>query len=208
LKAIQIQRPNILITDVEMGDGTGMELISLIPDIDFPIIFITAYNKYAVDAFKFSAIDFLLKPIETSELVKAINKALENINTKNMLAQLSILKESLQSTNIDKKIVLKDNSNVYFIKLSEIVYCEADGNYTSFCLSSGKKIIISKSIGEYETILENFKFVRPHHSFLVNQEHIKSFSKNDGALLLMSNGIEIPVSQRKKDKIFGLLMSE
>lgn len=207
-QSILSNRPNILITDVELNDGTGIELLTLISDLNFPVIFITAYNKYAVDAFKFSAVDFLLKPIEPSELVKAINKALETINIKNTIAQLTILKESFQNNQISKKIVLKESDNIHFVQINEIIFCKADGNYTHFELLNGDKIMVSKPIGEYEAMLDTYDFVKAHHSFLVNLKHVRTFNKSDGGVLIMINGTQVPVSLRKKERIMQLLVNE
>ncbi|MDX2190289.1 MAG: LytTR family DNA-binding domain-containing protein [Bacteroidota bacterium] len=206
LEMIQKHKPNILITDVELNDGTSIEMLTLIPNLNFPIIFITAYNKYAVDAFRFSAIDFLLKPIEPLELIKAINKALENINIKNTIAQLMLLKESVQNNSVSKKIVLKESDNMHFVPIDTIIFCKADGNYTHFELINGDKIMVSRPLGEYESMLDGYQFVRAHHSYLVNLKHVRTFNKSEGDVLFMVNGAQVPVSLRKKERIIQLLM--
>ena len=151
LKAISEFNPDLVFLDVEMDDGTGIELINKLGSFNFQLIFITAHDKYAVNAFKLSAIDFLLKPIDAEDLIKAVAKAEENLKNKTMELQFQILQESLSSITVnEKKIVLKDSESIYFVKVSDIVHCKAEGPYTEFYLVPQQKITISKSLKEYE----------------------------------------------------------
>jgi two-component system, LytTR family, response regulator len=206
LKAISEIHPDILFLDVELDDGTGMDLLSKLVEINFHVIFITAHNKYAIDAFRFSAIDFLLKPIEPSELLDAFEKVTKQIKNNSLQDQLLIMQQSLNKiTSKEKKIVLKDSTSIYFINVNEIIRCESDGQYTEFYIDNMKKIIISKSLKEYEEMLEPFGFIRPHHSHIININKILRFDKVDGGSLIMQNNDEIPVSHRKKAQILQLL---
>ncbi len=207
IKAISNVNPDIVFLDVEMGDGTGMDLVKqLKAEINFQLIFITAHNKYAVDAFKLSAIDFLLKPIDSTELIESVNRAEKNIKTQSLDKQLQILQESLgEIKNYDKKIALKDSDSIYFIKVSDIIRCEASGAYTIFHIHNHKNILMSKGIKEFDDLLQNFGFYRTHHSHLVNLKKIVRFDKADGGILILENEEKVPVSQRKKDGLLVLL---
>jgi len=202
---IQDFKPDVLFLDVELGDGTGMDLLSRIGQVNFPVIFITAHNKYAVDAFRFSAIDFLLKPIDPEELMRSVERA-KTQSTVRISEQLQILKEFISnSLNTDKKIVLRDNASIYFVKVADIIRCESDRSYTTFVLIDGKRIVVSKWIKDYEELMEPHGFVRTHQSHLVNISKIQRFDKLDGGHLVMENGDQVPVSQRKREEVIELL---
>ncbi|MBK9328268.1 MAG: response regulator transcription factor [Sphingobacteriales bacterium] len=208
LKKIKNDPPDILLLDVEMDDGTGFDLLKQIQNPEFQLIFVTAHNQYAVQAFKFSAIDYLLKPIDPDELRTAISKAASRKRNNDLKAQIRIMMEQLSNKmDPDKKIVLKDHSATYFIKVTDILFCEADGTYTKFYLSPEKVIVVSKNLKEYENILEPLGFLRTHHSFLVNPHKIIAYDKRDSGSLLLEGHHSIPVSQRKKDHILQLLES-
>ncbi len=208
LAAIKEFKPDLVFLDVEMDDGTGIELIQQLKNFDFQLIFITAHDKYAINAFKLSAIDFLLKPIDAEDLIKAVEKAKDQIRSKTLEFQFQILQESLSSITInEKKIVLKDSESIYFIKVSDIVHCKAEGPYTEFYLIPQQKITISKSLKEYEELLEPYGFVRTHHSHLINIKRIVRFDKANGGTLILENKQTVPVSQRKREQILELLNS-
>lgn len=197
-------KPDVLFLDVELGDGTGMDLLERIGKVDFPIIFITAHNKYAVDAFRFSAIDFLLKPIDPEELMRSVERVKSQNNVR-LSEQLQVLKDIIDNTlSHEKKIVLRDNASIYFVKVADIIRCESDRSYTTFILIDGKKIVVSKGIKDYDEILEPNGFIRAHQSHLVNISRILRFDKLDGGHLVMENGDQVPVSQRKRDQIIDL----
>ncbi len=206
LEMLKIYTPDVLFLDVELGDGTGMDLLEQLGNVDFPVIFITAHDKYAVDAFKHSALDFLLKPIEPDELIAALDKVKKAIQNKSILAQLDIFKNYLNpSINQENKIVLKDSKSIYFVKIKDIVYCEAETSYTIFYLTTGEEIVISKKIKEFDELLEPHGFIRVHQSFLVNKLKIKRFDKSEGGAVILDNNKSVPVSQRKKDYVLSAL---
>lgn len=208
LNSISDINPDILFLDVELDDGTGMDLLSKLAEINFHVIFVTAHNKYAIDAFRFSAIDFLLKPIEPDELIEAFDRVNKHIKNSFLQDQLQIMQESLNKiTHKEKKIVLKDSNSIYFVNVNDIIRCESDGQYTEFYIENTKKIVISKSLKEYEELLESYGFIRPHHSHLINTSKILRFDKVDGGSLIMQNNDEIPVSHRKKAQILQILDS-
>lgn len=206
LQKIKLFQPDIVLLDVEMDDGTGFDLMKQIPAPEFQLIFVTAHNQYAIEAFQFSAIDYLLKPVDPDALQKSVRKAAKNIKNSNLQQQVQILLQQLSGIqNQDKKIVLKDLDNTYFIKVSDILYCEAEGTYTKFFTTGNTPVLVSKNLKEYEAILEPLGFLRTHHSFLVNPGKIKLFDKTDGGTLLLEGGLSVPVSQRKKDYVLQLL---
>lgn len=206
LIAIETYQPDIVFLDVEMDDGTGLDLLKKLGNYNFQLIFITAHNKYAVDAFKFSAIDFLLKPIDTDDLMTSVGKAVQQLKNRDLKEQIQVLNESMNKISMEhKKIVLKDKDSIYFVKVNDIIRCHAEGPYTEFFISGGQRIIISKNLKEYEEMLEPFGFIRAHHSHLINIRKITRFDKTDGCNLIMENNDEVPVSQRKKEHLLEII---
>ncbi|MBL7748521.1 MAG: response regulator transcription factor [Chitinophagaceae bacterium] len=206
LGMINTFRPDIVFLDVEMGDGTGFDLMSKIPHPSFQLIFTTAHNKYAVQAFKCSAIDYLLKPVDITELGNSLEKASANLSNTNLGKQMAVLMQQLSGKNMsNKQIVLKDIEASYFVKIADILYCEAEGSYTKFYLADTNPIIISKNLSTYEELLGIYGFIRTHHSYLVNPSRIKMYDKTDGGTLILDSGHTVPISHRKKDYVMQLL---
>lgn len=206
LLKIKKNLPDIVLLDVEMDDGSGFDLMRQLPNPGFQLIFVTAHNQYAIEAFQFSAIDYLLKPVDPDALQRSIQKAALNIRNNSLQQQVQVLLQQIAGIhNHERKIVLKDIDNTYFIKVSDILYCEAEGTYTKFYLSGSEPVLVSKNLKEYEVMLEPLGFLRTHHSFLANAGKIKMYDKTDGGMLILEGGHAIPISQRKKDKILGVL---
>jgi two-component system, LytTR family, response regulator len=206
MQKINLFKPDMIFLDVEMNDGTGFDLLNKITNPAFQLVFTTAHNKYAVQAFKCSAIDYLLKPVDFTELEKALNKAKLNISDKTLSGQLKVLMQQLTTKETsDKQIVLKDSEASYFVKITDILYCEAEGSYTKFYFTSEKPIIISKNLSTYEELLGMYGFIRTHHSYLVNASRIKMYDKTDGGMLVLDNGHTVPISHRKKEYVMQLL---
>lgn len=205
IKCIFEIKPDIVFLDIEMDDGTGFDLLAQISNRSFQLIFTTAYNQYAIRAFRFSALDYLLKPIDPALLYESVQKAQSRIQEKNINAQVEVLLHQMKPANKDKKIVLKDADAAYFVKVSDIICCEAQGPYTRFYIENMQAIIISKNLKEFEILLEPEGFIRIHHATLINRSKVIKFNKTDGGSLLLSNGLNMPVSQRKKDYVLKLL---
>lgn len=206
LEQIKNFAPDIVFLDVEMDDGTGFDLMQQVPNPSFQLIFVTAHNQYAIDAFRFSAIDYLLKPVDPEALQKSVQKAAGQLRSRNLGQQMEVLMQQLKGKpDPDKRIVLRDFDNIYFVRTGDILFCEAEGPYTKFYVSGGETILVSKNLKEYESILEPLGFVRTHHSFLANPAKIKMYDKSDGGALILEGGHSIPVSQRKKDAVLSLL---
>jgi two-component system, LytTR family, response regulator len=206
LEAIKNLKPDIVLLDVEMDDGTGFDLMKQVDVPNFQLIFVTAHNKYAIDAFQFSAIDYLLKPVDPEALQKSIQKAIAQIQSRNLKKQIDFLLQQINGKNEqEKRIVLKDIANIYFVKINDILYCEAEGTYTKFVLQGFSPILVSKTMKEYEAILEPLGFLRTHNSFLANPNKINMYDKTEGGSLILEGGYSIPVSQRKKEAILAIL---
>jgi len=201
LEAIRQLNPQLVLLDVNLTDGTGFDVLKQLEEVKFAVIFITAYEKFAVKAFRFSAVDYIMKPVNIDELLTAIDKAIEMMEGKTLNQQLKNFFDNMSSKPEDKKIVLKDSKSIYIVKVADIVRCEADHNYTTFYLSSGNQIVVSKTLKEYEELLSDYRFLRTHQSHLININHIVSFEKNDGGYLKMEDGSSVPVSKRKKDEL-------
>lgn len=206
LQIIKSFSPDIIFLDIEMDDGSGFDLLNRVAHPSFQLIFTTAHDQYAIQAFKFSAIDYLLKPIDPDELSKSLDKAVHYIRNNDLNKQLSVLMQQLtHKTDHERKIVLKDIESTYFIKVCDILFCEADGTYTRFHIANNNPILVSKNLKEYEMLLEPLGFLRTHHSFLANPDKIKMYDKTDGGSLILEGGHRIPVSQRKRDFVLGIL---
>ena len=204
LKAIEKYHPDLVLLDIKMNDGTGFELLRRAKPINFRVIFITAFEEFAIQAFRFSAIDYLLKPVNADDLSEAIQKATQNIDH-DFANQIKVLEENLNAKNPnEKKIVLKTSNAIWIVKTREILYCEADLSYTKFFLSNGKTILVSGNLMEFEEILRESGYFRAHKSFLVNLSEIVRFEKGDGGFLVMSNDDRVPVASRKRDELMDL----
>lgn len=206
IEAIQKYAPDLILLDVEMPDGTGFDLLKKLMPIDFQVIFITAHNEFAVKAFKFSALDYLLKPVDPEELVMTLQKAQQVQKQTQIQMQLSILLNNIQDFAGEvKKLVLKDADNVHIVSISEVMYMQADNNYTSFFLTDKRKIVISKTLKEYEQLLEGKGFFRCHQSYLVNLNYILRIDKREGGFIVMKDQTQLPLSSRKKEQLLQWL---
>lgn len=206
LLKIDTFQPDIVFLDVEMEDGSGFDLMKQVPNPQFQLIFVTAHQQYAIDAFRFSAIDYIQKPVDPDQLKMSLERAASNIKSKSLGMQLEILLQQLSGKlDKNKQIVLKDAENIYFVKTDDILYCMADGTYTKFYLANAKQVLVSKNLKEYETVLEPIGFLRTHHSYLVNAGKITMYDKTDGGSLILEGGYPVPVSQRKKEAIMQIL---
>jgi two-component system, LytTR family, response regulator len=203
LEKISNEQPDIVFLDVEMDDGTGFDLIRMISNINFQLVFITAHDKYALEAFRFSAVDYLVKPIDAELLVESVEKAKTRLQGSQLQKQLNNLMDMFTHPQDEAKIVLRDNAAIYFVKVKDIIRCESEGAYTQFFLTTGEKIMISKTIKEFDEMLTPKGFVRTHQSHLVAIEKIKRYDRATDSVILENKEI-IPVSQRKKEEFLSL----
>lgn len=203
VKAIHKHKPDLVFLDIEMPGFSGLELLDFFDpeEVHFSIIFTTAYNQYAVQAFKLSAIDYLLKPIEPHELEQSIERYKKN----NQPPDYSILKSNLDG-NLPQKIALHSVNSIKFVETDEILFMKAEGSYTDITLRGGKTITVSKGLKKYEEILAgNPSFFRCHKSYLVNLKYITEYIKTDGGSLLIENEFHVSVSTEKVNELFDLL---
>lgn len=191
--------PDLVLLDIRLMDGDAFDLLRQLGQINFKIIFITAYEEYALKAIKFSALDYLMKPVLLEDLKAAIARAESQIQ-KELNLKLAELSNNLNRSK-DKRIVLKTADKLHFIAVNEIMRCEADCSYTTFFLTEGKKILVSGSIKDYEDILCEQGFYRLHKSHIVNLRFIKSYDKADGGTVILSDGTHVPVAVRKKNQL-------
>lgn len=203
-KLLKEVSPDIIFLDIEMGDGNGFDLLDIVPTVGSQIIFVTARQEYALKAFQYAALDYLLKPVDPALLKKSVDKIAQKKT--DHLAQLDLLKASLsESTNKLEKIALHTSDKIEIVALDNIVRIEAMTNYSTFHLEGGKKILITKTLKEYDKMLSDSGFIRVHQSHLVNKDHIKAYIKTEGGYLLMKDDSNVPVSVRKKAYVVNLL---
>ncbi|GAP44264.1 two component transcriptional regulator, LytTR family [Lentimicrobium saccharophilum] len=202
--AIREKAPDLVLLDIKMDDGTGFDLLNHYENINFKIIFVTAYEEFAIQAFGFSAIDYLLKPVNPEKLAEAVNRA-ELLHQNEFNIQLGALRENLQNKGKqNKKIILKNLESIFIINMDDIIHCESDGSYTAFETSDNQNILVSKNLKEYDTLLSGSGFLRVHRSHLINLKHIKRFDRHDGGNVVMSNGAQIPVSASGRERLLDL----
>lgn len=203
LKAIKEHQPDIVFLDIEMPYMNGFEMLELVPTITFEVVFTTAYDKYAIKAFKISAVDYLLKPIDEIDLKNAVQKIKTRRSEKIPPKYLNFLKEQMEDVrqNNIKNIALPTMEGLIFVSMDSIIYCQSDNSYTKIFLRDEKSIFISKTLREMEELLETANFVRVHNSFIANLDQIKKYIRADGGYLVMSNGDEVKVSRNKKEDL-------
>jgi two-component system LytT family response regulator len=195
--AINNTKPDVVFLDIEMQQETGFDLLNKIGEIDFEVIFITAYSDYAIKAIKFSAIDYLLKPIDIEELKNAVLRVIQKREGRTS-GRLQILRDNLTAPREKLKIGLPTTHGIIFTGVENILYCEASSNYTVLYTSDGKEYVASKTLKEYEDLLLEHNFFRIHHSYLVNLSAIKKYVKGDGGHVILANEVSLDVSKRKK----------
>jgi two-component system LytT family response regulator len=208
LVAVKTHHPDIVFLDIQMQNESGFDLLSKIDEIDFEVIFVTAYSEFAIKAFKFSAIDYLLKPIDIEELRAAVRKV-EEKRTGRVAGRLKVLHDNLLGFGGDtSKIALPSAEGLIFIMVNEIFYCEASSNYTIFYTAGNKQYVVSKTLGEYEDLLLDHDFFRIHHSYLVNLNVIKKYVKGEGGYVILNNDVSLNVSKRKRGDFLNRLSSK
>lgn len=198
---------DLVFLDIKLGADNSFDLLKQLGPVEFQIIFITAHNQFAVDAFRISAIDFLLKPIDPEELINSVEKADKTFYLESLQLKLKSLMYNQQNPGIDQTIVLKTLESYHVVRVKDIIQCEAKGNYTMFHLRNKPNILVSKTLKKYDLILSRFDFFRCHQSHLVNIGAITRFDKKDGGALILENNSQVPVSTRRKEQLFRILSS-
>ncbi|MCU0369930.1 MAG: LytTR family DNA-binding domain-containing protein [Bacteroidales bacterium] len=208
LEEIRKHHPDVIFLDIQMPDGSGFRLLEEIETVDFEIIFTTAFDQFAIKAIKYSALDYLLKPIIPQDLIEAVDrvekKKAEKVKRRLMEA---IPGNDHAQEDRSHKIVLSTAEMIHVIDIEDIIRCESDNYYTYFYFTDGRKLLVSKTLKENEELLSQHNFIRPHKSHLINIKYIKSYIRQDSGYILMTDGTRIPVSRRKKDKIMEIIFN-
>lgn len=200
--------PDLLFLDIEMPMLNGFDVLEeLGRDLSFDIIFTTAYDNFGIQAVKFSALDYLLKPVQNKELKDAIDKHLKKSTNRISTEQIDVLLNNVQAEKKGKvgKIALASKESIEFVDAQEIICCEANSNYTNVYMAEGRKRVISRTLKEFEDMLSSHQFFRPHNSFLVNLNRVREFIRGDGGFLVMENKMKIPVSKNRREELLDRL---
>jgi two-component system LytT family response regulator len=202
-KLIRQVQPDLVFLDIQLNDGTGFDLLEVLGKVDFSIIFTTASDAHAIKAFRYAAVDYLLKPIDESELITAVQRAIALKPAKDSLDVL--IDRGKKHNKLQDKIALHTQEKIVVVDIKNIVRCEADVNYTCFYFNDKTKMMVTRTLKDFEEMLEEKGFLRVHQSHLVNIAFIKEFIKRDGGYLLLSDGSTVPVSMRKRNQVMELL---
>jgi len=204
MEAIAKYNPDLVFLDVEMPTMTGFDMLKRIPKINFHVIFSTAHDHYAIRAIKFSALDYLLKPVDLEQLQDAVNKAVEK-SPERKPAQYEGFVENIKQGNKLENLSIPTSSGLVFVKLNDIIRCESSSNYTVFFLTNRDQVVATRTLKEFEDLLEESGFIRIHHSHLINKLHLRQYIKGAGGQVIMSDGKALDVSRRKKDEVMDKL---
>jgi two-component system, LytTR family, response regulator len=208
VKLIKESAPQIVFMDIELEDGNSFQVLQNLRPYRFKIIFLTAYNHYAIKAIKFSAFDYIMKPVNEYEFINAVRTAIESVKTApDSQDQVTNLLDHYQGSQKSGKIVLRTAEAMFVVNIATISHCKSDNSYTTFYLTDKKEVLVSKGMCEYAQLLEDYGFSRPHQSFLVNVNQIHKIDKSDGGFVIMENGAEIPISSRRKQQFLSILES-
>lgn len=200
--------PQIVLLDVELPDGNSFDILKKVDHSKFKVIFITSHEDYAIEAFNYSAIDYMLKPINIERFYNAISKAQQNLKLENQEYQIKSLLHNIQNKdNFDKKIILNTSNSIHLIQVKNIIRCEADESYTSFFLVNGEKIVVSKKLIVYEKMLQGTGFMRIHRSHLINLSQVNKFDKKNNKVVL-SDGSSVPISTQKRENLLAVLTNK
>jgi two-component system LytT family response regulator len=199
---IESVKPDLAFLDVQMQDGTGFDLLKLLDLSKMQVVFVSAYDHFAITAIKFSAVDYLLKPVELEDMKNAIDKINKGKTDSDLQQKIDLL---LSNINRIDKIALPSLSGIEFVKLADIIRCESDNNYTNFYLLGGEKIVVSKTLKDFEEMLEAKGFFRTHKSHIINMNYLKKYIKGEGGSVIMEDGSEVLVSRRRKEDFMNVL---
>ena len=203
-KLLKNLQPDILFLDIQMQDGSGFDLLDILKDISFKIIFITASDAHAIKAFRYAAIDYLMKPVDPDELTAALDKfRAQKLNENDKYKLLNDSLKNHQKPN--ERLALHTQDKIHIVNINDILRCESSVNYTEFHFGGGKNLLVTKTLKDFEDLLADQGFYRVHQSHLLNTKYIKEFVKTDGGYLLMNDGFNVPVSVRKKAEVIKML---
>ncbi|MEM6644354.1 MAG: LytTR family DNA-binding domain-containing protein [Bacteroidota bacterium] len=207
VRLIKSVNPDLIFLDIQLGKEQSFDLLKQLPKKDFHIVFVTAYAEHAVEAFRFSAIDYLLKPLDPDQLLQAVKKVSEKISEKKTAKSLTALAENLMNKGTSKKLVLSTQEMVHVVEVNKIVCCSSSQSYTSFYLLDKTDVMVSKTLKTYEELLSQYGFFRIHKSWLINTAFIRGYDRSEGGFAIMENNHKVPVSAYKKDEFLRLISS-
>lgn len=203
---IKTLKPDVIFLDIQINEVTGFDLLKKFEKVDFEIIFMTAFEQYAVQAFRFSALDYLLKPVDADDLVGAVEKLKNKLGKKNTSENLELLLQNFNNfKQKNKKITIHTMHGFEVIAAQDILYCKSDVNYTTLFLKDEKMLTVARTLKEFEAVLTQYNFYRINNSYLVNLEYIKSYNKGKGGFIKLESGAEIEVSSRRKEEFLRQL---
>lgn len=203
--SIRTQKPDLILLDIQLKDGNGFEVLRDMVYTDISVIFITAYEEFAVKAFKFSALDYLLKPLVFEEFSAAVKRADKRIEREKIADRMDVFMQHFQVVQPSSTIALKTTESIHIVSIDDILYCEASGSYTKFYLKDQQKIMVSKTLSDYEELINRSYFLRVHQSFLVNMKHAIRYERGENGVLVNTNGDKIPVSSRRKEIVLNYI---
>jgi two-component system LytT family response regulator len=207
IEAIKTAKPDLVFLDVQMPHLSGFDLLKKVSPFDFEVIFVTAHDQYAIKAIRFSALDYLLKPVDIDDLRAAIQKVKERLEHKNTSQQYqSVLHNAQQNSGKIDRLAVPTQDGIEFFHTADIVYCEAQGSYTNILLKGKIKALVSRNLKDFENLLSDSGFCRVHHSFLINMSHVRKYVKGEGGYVVMTDDHYVDVSRRKKDEFLKLLV--
>lgn len=204
IETLNKNKPDLVFLDIEMPHGHSFDILENVDNLDYEIVFITAHNQYALDAFKFSAIDYLLKPVKISDIKRALDRFEKRSDNSGEKEKIRVLLDNLNQ-NLNR-IVLPTSKGFEIASINEILRCEGDRNYTNFVFSDGRKILVSKTLKEFEDLLTNYGFFRIHQSYLVNLKYIKKFFKGKSPEIEMHDGEILPIARNRKEEFLNKFM--
>lgn len=201
-------KPDLVFLDVKMPVENGFDLLESLSEINFEVVFVTAFDKYALKAIKFCAIDYLLKPIAPKDLETALSRVRQVFHERNQNKRLMHLLDNLKSDARPQKIALPTANELHFVEVDKIIRCQAENNYTHFYLDNGCSVLVSKTLKEWDELLSDYGFIRTHQSHLINKQYVKAYVKKEGGYLAMMDGSQVSISKQRKEGVLESIMSQ
>jgi two-component system, LytTR family, response regulator len=206
LDAIRQLKPDLVFLDVQMPQLSGFDVLQQASPVNFEVIFVSAHNQYAIKAIKFSALDYLLKPVDVDELIHAVKKVNERLNKKNNFYQYQSVLNNIQlKSGKIEKLAVPSLEGIDFFNTEDIIFCKADGSYTAIILKNNQHVLVSKNLKDFENILVDSGFCRVHHSYLINLRHVQKYIKGEGGYVILTDNHHVDISRRKKEEFLELL---
>lgn len=205
INAIREFKPDLVFLDVQMPNMSGFDMLKYLSPIDFEVIFVTSYDQYAIKAIKFSAIDYLLKPLDMDDLIQAVRRAKDRMHKGGNAHRYQSVLHNINHSGKIEKLAVPSLEGIDFFNTDDLIYCKADGCYTTLYLTDHQNQVISKNLKDFEDLLKDSGFCRVHNSFLINLKHIKKYIKGEGGYVIMSEGQQVNISRRRKDIFLNML---